>query len=239
MLTEDQLSKVGNFHTDSINALRTALSGGVDSVSGAGACSLTHYATELTVSGSKAYTLAAPTVAGQRKKITCVSAASIPVGTLTITSPDDTAGFVCPAVFVFNTVGQEIELIATSELLWRCVGKKRAGVLTVTAGTTVLTGYSLMGTYAVAVDGTDAGTGTGGMPDGCVVGERTSIVCSLADNIPVGSLTGTYVGMFGTAYTIIGAIGVVASTTVVGDCALLVWTGSAWRVEYMNGCTLS
>jgi len=45
--------------------------------------------------------------------------------------------------------------------------------------------------------------------------------------------------MFGTAYTAVGAIGVVASTTVVGDCALLEWTGSAWLVVYQNGCTLS
>ena len=168
-----------------------------------------------------------------------MSAASIPIGTLTITSPDDTTGFVCATTFVFNTVGQAIELIATTALKWRCVRVQRAGIKSVTAGTTVLTGLNLFQAYSLAVDGTDAGTGAGGLPNGSAVGERCSIVCELADNIPVGSLTGTYLGMFGTAYTIVGAIGVVASTTVVGDCALLEWNGSAWVVYYQNGCTLS
>lgn len=240
-LTAEQLRKVGNFDTDTITNLTADLNAGadVDALAAPGALSLTRVRTTLAIDGTDAFTLAAPTYVNQRKVITCITAASIPVGTLTISSPDDTTGFVCPATFVFNTVGQEITLEATSALKWRCVGKKRAGILSVTAGTTVLTGYSLMGTYALAVDGTDAGTGTGGLPDGAVVGETTSIVCSLADNIPVGSLTGTYLGMFGTAYTIIGAIGVVASATAVGDCALLQWTGSAWRVTYQNGCTLS
>ncbi len=240
MLTETQLSQVGNFDTSTIAGLRAALSGGIDAVSAAGAADLAKYVTELTVSGTKAYTLAAPTVAGQRKRIVCVSAASIPIGTLTITSPDDTTGFVCSTTFVFNTVGQAIELIATSALKWRCVRVQRAGIkATITAGTDVLTGLNLFQVYSLAVDGTDAGTGTGGLPNGSAVGERCSIVCELASNIPVGSLTGTYLGMFGTAYTIIGAIGVVASTTVVGDCALLEWNGSAWVVYYQNGCTLS
>jgi hypothetical protein len=240
MLSTTTLAQVGNFDTTTINQLRPALGGGVDAISAAGACSLTSYVTELTISGTKAYTLAAPTVAGQRKRIVCVAATAIPAGTLTITSPDDTAGFVCATTFVFSVVGQAIELIATAGLKWRCVRVQRAGVkATITAGTTVLTGLNLFQAYSLAVDGTDAGTGVGGLPNGSAVGERCSIVCELADNIPVGSLTGAYLGMFGTAYTIIGAIGVVASTTVVGDCALLEWNGSAWLVVYQNGCTLS
>ncbi len=240
MLTEEQLKRVANYYQEAIDGLRDALGGGVDGVSAAGALSLAAYVTELTVSGTKAYTLAAPTVAGQRKRIVCISAASTPLGTVTVSSPDDTAGFVCASAFTFTNVGQAIDLIATAGLKWRAIRVQRSGVkATITAGTDVLTGLNLFQTYSLAVDGTDAGTGTGGLPNGSAVGERCSIVCELANNTPIGSLTGTYLGMFGTAYTIVGTIGVVASTTVVGDCALLEWTGAAWLVCYQNGCTLS
>lgn len=240
MLSEDNLKAVANFDPTATAQLRDALGGGVDAVSAAGALDLAKYVTELTVSGTKAYTLAAPTVAGQRKRIVCVSAASTPLGTVTISSPDDTAGFVCSTTFTFTSVGQAIELIGTSGLKWRCVRVQRSGIkATITAGTDVLTGLNLYQAYSLAVDGTDAGTGTGGLPNGSAVGERCSIVCESAANTPIGSLSGTYLGMFGTAYTAVGAIGVAASTTVVGDCCLLEWTGSAWLVYYQNGCTLS
>lgn len=240
MLTDEQLLKVGNFDSSTVANLKDAIGAGVEAVSAAGALSLTAYKTELTVSGTKAYTLAAPTVAGQRKKIVCVSAASSPLGTVTVSSPDDTAGFVCASAFTFNAVGQEIEFEATSALKWRAVRIKRAGVLAaITGGTTVLTGLNLNRAYSMAVDGTDAGTGTGGLPNGSAVGERCSIVCESAANTPIGSLTGTYVGMAGTAYTAVGAIGVAASTTVTGDFADLEWNGSAWQVINQSGCTLS
>lgn len=196
--------------------------------------------TEWAITGTDVATLAAPTYAGQRKTIRIVLAASIPTLTLTVSSPDDTAGFVCPATFVFNTVGQEITFEATPALKWRCVAKKRAGVIaTITAGTTVLTGYSMNEVYSLAVDGTDAGTGTGGLPDGAVAGEECSIVCELAANTPVGSLSGTFKGVFGTAYTAFGAIGVVGSTTVIGDYGRFKWDGAAWQVTNFAGCTFS
>ena len=242
-LTDAQIRQIGNFDQDTITALTADLAAGeaVDVVTTTGtALSLVKIRSELQVTGTDALTLAAPTFSGQRKIITCTLAASTPLGTVTVSSPDDTAGFVCPATFVFNAVGQEIELVATAALKWRCVRKKRAGVLaTITAGTTVLTGYSMNSVYSLAVDGTDAGTGTGGLPNGACVGERCSIVCELAANIPVGSLSGTFKGVFGTAYTAIGAIGVVGSTTVIGDFADLEWDGSAWQVKNMAGCTLS
>jgi hypothetical protein len=213
---------------------------GYEDVSAAGALARDVYETALTVSGTKAYTLAAPTVIGQRKRIVCVSAASTPLGTVTITSPDDTAGFVCASAFTFTTVGQAVELQATAGLKWRATHITRAGILTgIVAGTTVLTALNLVQAYSLAVDGTDAGTGAGGLPNGSCVGEQTSIVCELAANTPVGSLSGTYVGMFGTAYTACGAIGVVASATAVGDFAFFEWTGSAWRLVHMAGVTMS
>lgn len=236
MLSETHLSEVGNFDTTTINSLRTALGGGVDAVSASGACDLTKYVTELTVSGTKAYTLAAPTVAGQRKRIVCVSAASVPAGTLTVSSPDTTTGFVCPATFFFDYVGQAIELIATSGLLWRCTRVQRAGGTAdnVVVGTTAITN-KLWLRYCLSVTGTVSST----LPNGAAVGERIQVINTTAALTPIGTLDGAFIGGAAVAYTHLGAIGVVASTTVVGDCALLEWDGTAWAVLFQSGTTLS
>lgn len=241
MLSETHLGEVGNFNTEAIGQLRPALSGGIDAVSAAGACDLTKYVTELTVDGTKAYTLAAPTVAGQRKRIVCVAATNTPLGTVTISSPDTTTGFVCSTTFTFTDVGQAIELLATSGLKWRCVRVQRAGgaANNVVVGTTVLTGLNLWLRYCLSVTGTVSSTGTSALPNGSAVGERIIVTCSTAALSPIGSIDGTFVGMIAEAYTHLGAVGVVASATAVGDCAVLEWTGSAWSVIYQNGCTLS
>lgn len=195
--------------------------------------------TLLSVTGTVAYTLPQGTYAGQRHRVECVLAATTPLGTLTVTTPDATAGFVCATTFVFNTVGQAIEFRWTGSA-WRATRVQRAGALAgIVAGTDVLTGLNLNLQYILAVDGTDAGTGTGGLPNGSSVGERCVITCSLAANTPVGSLTGSYRDLLGAAATICGAIGVVASSSVVGDIAVLEWDGSAWRAIYQAGVTFS
>ena len=241
MLNEDQIKRVGNFDPDTINNLKDAIGAGIEGISAAGALSLTAAITELTVSGTKAYTLAAPTVAGQKKRIVCVSAASTPLGTVTISSPDDTTGFVCSSTFTFTDVGQAIELVATTGLKWRATRVQRAGgaANNVVVGTTVLTGLNLWLRYCLSVTNTVSSTGTGALPNGSAVGERIIITNSAVSGTPVGSIDGTFLGMINEAYTHLGAIGVVASATVVGDCAVLEWTGSAWSVIYQNGCTLS
>ena len=240
-MDQTRLNTVGNFDQTTINQLAADTGSLVDSVSAAGALSLNTYTTELTVSGTKAYTLAAPTYAGQRKLIRCVSAASSPLGTVTVSSPDDTTGFVCSSAFTFTDVGQAIELQATSALKWRAVRVLRAGgaVDAVVVGTTVLTGLNLWIRYCLSVTATVSSTGTKALPNGSAVGERCIVTCSTAASTPVGSIDGVFTGMINEAYTHLGAIGVVASATVVGDCAVLEWTGSSWSVIYQNGCTLS
>lgn len=239
MLTETQIAQIGNFDASAIANLRDSIGAGIDAVSAAGAASLTTYLTELTVSGTKAYTLAAPTVAGQRKLVRCISAASSPLGTLTVSSPDTTAGFVCSATFIFNAVGQEVEFVATSGLLWRAVRVKRAGNLTVVVGTDVLTGFNLNATYLLSVTATVSSTGTKALPNGSAIGERCVLSNSVAASTPIGNINGTYVDLLGTARTDIGAIGAVPTTTAIGDMAILIWTGSAWQIEFMGGVTLA
>lgn len=240
-MDQTRLNTVGNFDPTTIAQLAADTGSLVDAVSAAGALDLGKYVTELTVSGTKAYTLAAPTFAGQRKRIVCVSAASTPLGTVTLTSPDDTTGFVCAGAFTFTDVGQAIELMATSALKWRCTRVQRAGGAAdnVVVGTTVLTGLNLWLRYCLSVTGTVSSTGANALPNGSAIGERIIITNSTAASTPVGSIDGTFKGMINENYTHLGAIGVVASATVTGDYAMLEWTGSAWSVLTQNGCTLS
>lgn len=233
MLSETHLSEVGNFNTEVVGQLRPALHGGIDAVSAAGALDLTKYTTELTVSGTKAYTLAAPTVAGQRKRIICVSAASTPLGTVTISSPDDTAGFVCSTTFTFTAVGQGIELIATTALKWRAVRVMRAGVQAVVVGTDVLTGLNLAHNYALSVTGTVSSTGTKSLPNGSAVGEQILLSNPTAALSPIGNINFTGLTLLGAAATDLQAIG---ATT---DTAILTWTGAAWQVTYSTGITVA
>ncbi len=237
-LTNVMLKALGGFRPSRIAALTADLQAGesIDALAAPGALSLSIKRSTLAVDGTDAFTLAAPTFANQEKIITCISAANTPAGTLTITSPDDTAGFVNRATYFFDAPGQEIHLVATAALKWRCVGGKRAGgaVDNVVVGTTAITN-KMWQSYNLSVTGTVNST----LPNGTWVGERICINCTTAALSPVGGLAGTFKGALAAAYTALGAIGVVASTTVTGDMAILEWSGAAWVVVYQTGCTLS
>lgn len=233
MLDTTNLKKVGNFDQTTIDQLSDALGAGIDAVSAAGALALNSYVTELTVSGTKAYTLAAPTVAGQKKRIVCVAATSTPLGTLTVSSPDSTAGFVCSSAFTFTAVGQAIELTATTGLLWRATRIERAGVLTVVVGTDVLTNLNMVRNYALSVTGTVSSTGTKSIPNGSAVGETMVISNSVAASTPIGNINWAGISLIGAASTDIQAIG---ATT---DTVLCQWTGSAWQAIAMTGVTFA
>lgn len=204
-----------------------------ESVSASGACALGVLITELTISGTKAYTLAAPTYAGQMKTIRCVSAASTPAGTLTVSSPDTTTGFVCPSTFFFDNVGQEVTFRATTGLKWRCIQKKRTGVKTLVIGTTTTTGIADMSHIDVSVTGTVASTTTKALPNGAAVGELCAVTCSTAASTPHGDLGGAFLKKDGTAGT---ALDDFTATT---DSCLLQWTGAAWQVIAMQTTSLA
>lgn len=196
---------------------------------------------QLNVSGTMAFTLPDGTYKGQRHRVRCVGAASIPLATLTVTTPETASGFACASTFIFDTVGQEINFVWSENSKWRADTIKRAGgpVDGVVVGTTVLTGRNLWAAYYLSVTGTVSSTTTKGLPNGSAIGERCLVACTTAASTPIGNINGTYIGGAAIAYTDLGAIGVVASTTVVGDTALLEWNGAAWRVIYQNGCTLA
>ncbi len=235
-LTQEQMRQIGNFDAATITALNTDLGNtqDVDALSADGALSLTRVRTTLAVTGTDAYTLAAPTLVNQRKIITCVLAASIPAATLTITSPDTTTGFACPATFFFDVVGQEIELVATSALLWRCVRVVRAGTGLVTVGTTAITN-KLWARYNLSSTGAVGST----LPAGTVPGERVLLITKVSALGAVGTITGTFNGGIDTAYTTLAPFDTVASATAIGDMAHLEWNGAAWMVLNQSGLTLA
>lgn len=201
-----------------------------ESISAAGALSPNVPLTDLTVSGTMAFTLAdaaTTTPVGFRKRIRCISAASTPAGTLTIASPDATSGFVCSSTFLFDAVGQEIELEWTSGSKWRAVRVVRAGssgVDGVVVGTTVLTGKNLWSAYYLSVTGTVSSTTTKAIPDGSAPGEIIQVGCSTAASTPSGTIACTGVTTLGVSGT--KTLGTFNATTV---WATLRWNGSAWQ----------
>lgn len=227
-LTEDMIAKISHFRAEIIEALTADLNAheDVDAVAAPGALSLDILVTELAVDGTDAFTLAAPTRTGQRKIIRCVSAANTPAGTLTITSPDTTTGFVCAASFFFNNVGQEIELEATAGLLWRCVRKKRVGSKTLVIGTTETTGICNMEfLIRTSTTATVASLTTKGIPNGSAIGERIQITEITAGSTPHGDIAGTFLDHAGAAKTALDDF------TVIKDGGTFVWTGAAWQLE--------
>lgn len=201
--------------------------GGYQAISASGAISPTAGRVDVSVSGTKAYTLADGT-AGHEMDIVCVSAASTPLGTITIATPFDSQ----PATHILFAVGQRIRLRMTATG-WMVIEKRRAGSLTVVVGTDVLTGHDMAETYNLSVTGTVSSTSTKALPDGLVIGELMQLRCTVAASTPVGSIDGTYKAAAGTATTHAGAVDSTA------DYAVAIWDGAAWLVTNTSGITFS
>lgn len=236
-LTEEMAKKIARFRTDIADALLADLNAHeeVDALAAPGALSLTVLVSELSVDGTDAFTLAAPTRTGQRKIVRCVEAANTPAGTLTVTSPDDTTGFVCAASFFFNTVGQEIELEATAALKWRCVRKNRVGSKTLVIGTTTTTGICNMERLiCTSTTGTVASLTTKGIPNGSAIGERISVREITAATTPHGDIAIAALNLAGAACVAIDDF------EVAGEGGDFEWTGTAWQqVGVLSGVTLT
>lgn len=229
-LTATTAARIAGFNSTDRDALLSDL--GESEVVTSGALNLNKPIHEISVTGTQAYTLAAGTTTGQRKMIVCTVAASTPVGTLTITSPDDTAGLVCPTTFVFTTVGQAVWLVWTGSK-WRCTRTQRAGTVIPVIGTTALTGRNLHQLYSVSVTGTVSSTGANALPNGAYPGDRCIVGCSTAASTPVGNINFTGLTLANVAATDLQAIG---ATT---DTVSLEWNGLAWLVTANSGVTVA
>jgi len=83
-----------------------AYEAGIETISAAGALSVTKRFSKLNVTGTTAYTLADGTFVGQRKSIICVAGASTPAGTITPAHP---TGFA--TVSAIGAIGDACEFI--------------------------------------------------------------------------------------------------------------------------------
>lgn len=195
-------------------------------VSASGAIPPTASTVDLTVSGTKAYTLADGTV-GHEIDILCVSAASSPLGTLTIATVFGSES----TTHVFTTAGQRLKLRMTATG-WKVAAKTRTGSLTVVVGTDVLTGHDMVATYNLSITGTVTSDTTKAIPSGQVEGEAIWIRCTTAASTPNGSISIT-------AKTLAGAAATAAAVNATTDYEYLRWDGSAFQELITNSVTLS
>lgn len=209
-----------------LSPLAAAVNAGYAAVSASGAIPPTAATVDLTVSGTKAYTLADGTV-GHEIDILCVSAASTPLGTLTIATAFGSES----TTHVFTTAGQRLKLRMTATG-WKVVNKVRTGSLTVVVGTDVLTGHDMVATYNLSITGTVSSTSTMAIPAAQVEGEAIWIRCTTAASTPNGSI-----GI--TAKTLAGAAATAAAVNATTDYEHLRWDGSAFQELITNSVTLS
>lgn len=83
-------------------------------------------------------------------------------------------------------------------------------------------------TSLLAIDGTDAYT----LASGLYAGQRKTIQCSVAANIPAGQITGAFFDTDGTTAR------TTADYNAVGDYLELEWTGAKWQVLIKNSVTM-
>lgn len=204
-----------------------------EAVSASAALSLTTPISLLTVSGTKAYTLADGTYAGQEKIVKCVAASNTPLGTLTIATPETTTGLAVSSTHIFTAVGQELHLV-WSGTKWGMKRSVRAGTQVLVIGTTLTAGMTLAKLYDAQVTDTVNSTGASkALPDGQWPGDRCYVGCSVAGGTPIGQLDFTGSTLAGAAVTHLQAIG---ATT---DTVTLEWTGTKWLVVANSGITVA
>jgi hypothetical protein len=223
-VTSSQAGVLAGFDSTTRDALLTDL--GVADTATSGTISLTTRTTYLSVTGTVAFTLPDGTIAGQRKRVTCTVAASTPAGTLTVTSPETTAGLVCAATFFFDAVGQSIDFI-WSGTKWRAERVQRAGssgANGVVVGTTDIQVKNMWSHYSLSVTGTVASTTAARkIPDGSAIGEVIQVGCATAASIPSGTIGLTGLTSLGAAGATLGTFN---ATTV---WASLMWNGTGWQ----------
>lgn len=196
----------------------------------------------VSVTNTVAFTLADGAYIGQEKVIECSAVSGTPLGTLTVATPFTNEG----ATHTFTAVGQKIRYEWTASG-WKMVEKVRAGRQAVTVGTTVLrdatanSGLDLAAAYDLSVTGTVHSTGTKGIPNGTVPGERIHVDVLTAASVATGDIditAWTTVGVaatnWGSTGTSIGSAGTVTTGVLDG-----IWDGSKWQMIVTATATLA
>ena len=173
----------------------------------------------LSVTNTQAFSQAAGLYLGQTKIIEVSAVSGSPIGTLTVADMYASE----PTVWVFNTVGQRLELI------WTSTGWKTQKI--VSAGTeslvTTNTANPLVAMHLVNVDGVNDYI----QPSGVVPGQRSIWI------VTAGATGSTVSGLF---YTTAGAAtGVDLVINAASDTAVLSWSGARWLGETLVSVTVA
>lgn len=195
--------------------------GGIEAVSSAGAISPSTYETHLTVSGPVAYTMGDGQFYGQRKRITCVSAASTPLGTVTISDVYASER----SAWVFTTAGQWAEWEWTSTG-WKIVDVGQYGSEVLTTGQTA---NPLCLVHKVAI----ADTVDFLQPVAEFAGQRSIWLATANSGTPVGTVSGLFYLANG------AATGVDVNFNAAGDSCVLEWVDSRWYAANLVSATVS
>lgn len=198
--------------------------GGLESVAAPGAIAPSVYETHLSVDGTDAFTMGDGLYVGQRKRVTCITAANTPLGTLTLNGAQAAYGSE-PTAHVFTAAGQAIEWEWTVTG-WKIVDYVPAGVETVAAAGTA---NPLCLVHFVEIDGTDDWI----IPSGYLPGQESIWVALSAANVPVGTISGLFYDEDGSAD------GTDVAFNAAGDQAVLKWVGARWLATSLVSATIS
>lgn len=169
----------------------------------------------LNFTGTVAFTLAAGTIIGQRKRIECIGVAGTPLGTVTVA---DMLGSE-PTAWVFTTVGQAVDLEWHSGG-WHVIGLDQIG-FEVVANAGTANPLCLMH-HVVIADTVDFIQG-----NGLVAGQRSFWLATSNSGTPVGTVSGLF-------YTLAGAAtGIDVQMNAGSDAAYLDWLGARWHPTYL------
>lgn len=181
---------------------------GSESITAAGALEPVWPTSYVGPTNTVAYTLAAGTRIGQRKTIKCNSVGGTPLGTVTLADAWSTE----PTAWVFNTVGQAIELEWTSTG-WKILDVVQAGVETVAAAGTA---NPLCLIHRVDVNAADFI-----QPDAVFATQR-SIWHATAATGAASTISGLFYDEDGSAD------GIDVNFNAIGDMATLEWSATRW-----------
>ena len=214
----------GEYHPVLLQGADGTPGGGLETVSAPGAISASTYETHLEVDGTDAFTLGDGSIVGQRKRVTCITAANTPRGTVTLNGAQAAFGSERTA-WVFTTVGQWVEWEWTATG-WKIVGVGQQGVETVAnAGTA----NPLCLVHLVSI----ADTVDFIQPAPEFAGQRSTWFATANSGTPVGTVSGLFYDEDGSAD------GIDINFNAAGDLAALESAGARWLATSLVSATIS
>jgi hypothetical protein len=198
--------------------------GGLEIVSAPGAISVAVLETLLEVDGTDAFTMGDGLYLGQRKRISLITAANTPLGTVTLNGAQAAFGTE-PTAWVFTAVGQQVEWEWTATG-WKLVDVVQAGSETVaTNGSAKPLCLIHLITVGDTIDFIQ--------PDAVWPGQRSTWFGVATAGAAVATVSGLFLDEDGSAD------GIDINFNAVGDLASLIWAGARWLATSLVSTTIT